>query len=62
MSRGSDTRPDRSAGTACLVVVALPGAAATLGQLQHIDTLRPSLRRLPAQQRVEQSALSPAAS
>jgi len=31
MSRGSDMRPDRSAGTACLVVVALPGAAATLG-------------------------------
>jgi hypothetical protein len=30
MSRGSEPRPDRSAGAACPVVVALPGAAATL--------------------------------
>jgi hypothetical protein len=49
MSRGSDTRPDRSAGTACLVVVALPGAAATLAANnipQHTWFLGASKERL----------------
>jgi hypothetical protein len=35
MSRGSKSRPDWSAGAACQVVVALPGAAATIGA--HVD-------------------------